>query len=391
MNPSFKTRVTIVSRHLLNRGGLEKWAYQIAQAFVDQKAEVHVLTSDPIPHSFGDPSLQFHTISLTKRLNARKIKEFDALCQKWHQQPENGSDIIFGMDRTRYQTHLRAGNGVHAAYLNYRQMIEGYPRYKKYLNPLNRTLLKIEKEAFEDSNLKIIFTNSHMVKNEILHYYNVSSSRIKVIHNGVNWKERETDFSNWVASKERICHTLQLDPSLFHFVFIGNGYRRKGLHLLMEALATLSLKQFHLSVIGKEKRLTSFIKQAAHLKLQSNVRFFGFQQDLTPFFQIGDCLVVPSLYDPFANVTIEALAMGLFVVSSKTNGGHEVLQKETGTVIENLSDVESLATALQRAIKRPKTWDRSNQIRKSVEDYEMSRQLASYTRHSIERCLSPIS
>ena len=47
-----------------------------------------------------------------------------------------------------------------------------------------------------------------------------------------------------------------------------------------------------------------------------------------PFYQMADALVIPSFYDPFANVTVEALAMGLFVLSSKHNGGPEILTKK---------------------------------------------------------------
>ena len=64
---------------------------------------------------------------------------------------------------------------------------------------------------------------------------------------------------------------------------------------------------------------------AAKLNIQRRVTFFGPQKEIRPFYQFADALVIPSFYDPFANVTVEALAMGLFVVSSKSNGGHEIL------------------------------------------------------------------
>ena len=378
-----KVRVSVISRHILRKGGLEKWAYQIAKAFAHQGAEVHVLTSDLAPKISKNPSLHFHTLPLTKGLNFQKVRQFDSLAKKWTQRWKG--QIIFGMDRTCHQTHLRAGNGVHAAYLRCRHRFEGYPRYKMYLNPLNRTLLKIEKTAFEHPDLKIIFTNSQMVKNEILEHYNVPSDRIEVIHNGAHWKEMENRFNDWVDSKEKTCRAFHLDPALFHFIFIGNGYQRKGLHILIDALARLSSKEFHLSVIGKESHLNPFVKKAKQLKLETRIRFFGPLHDITPFLQIGDCLVIPSHYDPFANVTVEALAMGLFVVSSKTNGGHEILQDQTGTVIENLLDIESVTASLELAMRLPKTWNRSCSIRNTVQNYEISHQLYSYIQKSFEK------
>ena len=128
----------------------------------------------------------------------------------------------------------------------------------------------------------------------------------------------------------------------------------------MVALSRLKEKEFHLSVIGKDNRWEDYAALAEKLKIQSKVTFFGPQKEIRPFYQFADALVIPSYYDPFANVTVEALAMGLFVVSSKSNGGHEILTSENGTVISNLLDVDSVAESLSIALRHPKTPDSSH-------------------------------
>ena len=379
--PSLK--VTILSRHIKARGGLEKWAFRIAEGFSRKGALVNILTSDTLEANISKPLIHAHTLPLTKWLNFQKMDQFNCLAQQWNQRHK--SDIIFGMDRTSHQTHIRAGNGVHAAYLKQRKTFENYPRYKSFLNPLNQTILKIEKEAFENPRLKVLFTNSYMVKNEILEHYQVSPDKIEVIHNGAPWKEMEKDFIPWVENKQKECIKHHLDPTLYHFLFIGNGYERKGLNSLLKALATLKNKEFHLSVVGKDRKIDTFIKLAKSLGIEKQVRFFGPVPDVRTFFQIADCLVIPSHYDPFANVTIEALAMGLFVVSSKSNGGHEILKDETGTIIEDLGSIDSLRASLEHAMSTPKTWVRSQAIRESVKHLDFSNQLASYIELSLER------
>lgn len=99
---------------------------------------------------------------------------------------------------------------------------------------------------------------------------------------------------------------------------------------------------------------------------------------------MADCVVIPSLYDPFANVTIEALAMGLYVVTSSKNGGSEVISSDTeGCVFHDLTNPEELARCLQKALQRPKTAQSSLAIRQKYKSYDFSNQIQKYI-HSIE-------
>ncbi|NGX51366.1 MAG: Lipopolysaccharide core biosynthesis protein RfaG [Chlamydiae bacterium] len=372
-------KISLLTRHFKSKGGLEKYALRIAQGFAERGAHVDLITSSPPNKSALHPAIHFHTLPLNKWLNFRKVKEFDRLCKEWH--AKRNADLIFAMDRTRFQTHLRAGNGVHAAYMKTRE--KRYP-FKAALNPLNRTILKIEKEAFESRELKVLFTNSSMVKREILEYYQVDPDKIEVVHNGVEWKEMQREFDCWKEKKESSCDLLGLDSSHYHFLFIGNGYERKGLSPLLKTLSILPFREFHLSVLGRDRKPNRFIQEAAKLGLSNHVSFFGPRSDTRTFYQIADSLVIPSFYDPFANVTVEALAMGLFVVSSKSNGGHEILSEELGTVIPDLNDIESFREALSIALLRPKTATRSQTIRNGVRDLDFSIQLNALIEKSLD-------
>ncbi|MFI5334440.1 MAG: glycosyltransferase family 4 protein [Chlamydiales bacterium] len=353
-------------------GGLEKMSQRLAHAFETKGCEVTLVTSG----SKIDSSSSIHTISFAPRsvLSFRKALEFDRFCEKTMR--EVHPDIIFGMDRNRHQTHLRAGNGVHAAYLAQRSLVDPfYKRWSFALNPLHQTLLKIEKEAFENPALRILFTNSEMVKKEILHYYNVDPRKIHVVHNGVEWKECEKEFLSWKEKKSGIAKELGLDPEVFHFLFIGHNFRRKGVDKLLRGLAHLNTRGFHLSVVGEDKNRADFAHLAHQLGLKKQVSFFGVQSEIARFYQLADALVIPSLYDPFANVTLEGLAMGLFVVSSKTNGGHEVLNEASGVKIGQLSEVESISSALATALSHPKNETSAKKIRESVKHLDFSQKL----------------
>ncbi|HSW87282.1 MAG TPA: glycosyltransferase [Rhabdochlamydiaceae bacterium] len=376
--------VVLLKSQLFRLGGAEKYAYRIAQAFRSKNCRVTILTDGPIKQPSCDPLLQIISNDKLPLMSFLRVEAYDAFCRK-NLQEING-DLIFGLDRNRFQTHIRASNGVHAAYLEHRKHTDHFLKRSSYrFNPLHRTLLQIEKESFNHSDLKVLFTNSFMVRDEILKYYSTDPQKIQVLHNGVEWHEMQTDFTEWPEMKPDLSRRFQVDPETFHFVFIGHNYARKGLEKLLKGLSILKNREFHLSVIGKEKNPSRFIALAKKLNLDKHVTFFGMRSDIRSFYQLADALVIPSFYDPFANVTVEALGMGVFVVSSKTNGGHEILNSLNGSIIESLNDAESIAKALEIAMEHRKTFENSKKIRESVRYLDFSNQLELLTDISLEK------
>lgn len=369
-----RPNVTLIKSGLNRIGGLEKYAWQLAEDYCSLGTPVTVLTTGPTTPPFESPLLRIVSFPIAHPLSLLQLMHFDRACSDYIKR--HPTPIVLSLDRTRHQTHIRAGNGVHAAYLKRRSQEEGkWKALSFYLNPLHRTILSIEKRAFEDPYLKTLFTNSHMVRNEILQHYAVDPDTIRVIHNGVEWRKLQTAFDHWQEQKPLALKKYGLDPLAFQFLFIGHNYHRKGLDKLLLALAEIKESGFQLSVIGKEKDLSYFHRKADNLGLSKKVFFFGPTPEIIAFYQLADALVIPSLYDPFANVTVEALAMGLFVVSSKTNGGCEVLSERSGVIIEDLDDPSRFAASLRIALAHPKTLESALQIRSAVSHLDFSKQL----------------
>lgn len=358
--------VAILKKDFHSQGGLEKSAWRIIQAFKERGADVTLMTTNEV--SAPCPVL---SCSLDSKLNFSRLKEFDAWCRT----QSSAFDVVFSMDRSSYQTHHRAGNGVHAAYLALRREKEGFFKGLSFtLNPLHRVILGLEKATFEDPHMRGIIVNSAFVKNQILYYYSTAPDKIHVVHNGVEWQEMENDFKSSFEQKETLAKSLGLDPHKFHFLFVGHNFQRKGLSHLLQALSRLKSKEFHLSVVGTDKYLSRYKKQADQFGLKDQVTFFYSQSDIRPFYQLADALVIPSLYDPFANVTIEALAMGLFVISSITNGAHEVLSADSGISVDPFN-LDSFTATLESALQHPKSPASAQKIRASVQHLDFSNQL----------------
>ncbi len=368
--------VLFLKQTILPKGGLEKYAKRIVQAFLDYGCEVSIVSSTPNIKEFSGAKV--HYLPSNGLLHFQKLKSWDLETQAFVQRHPH--DIVFTLDRITSATHIRAGNGVHAAYLKQRQ--EGILRRLSFsVNPLHRTLLRFEKEGFQSPNLRKIIVNSHMVKEELRSIYDVASERISVHHNGMEWNEMAYDFSHWKQTRRALQNELGIETGVPIFLFAGHHYRRKGLDYLLEGFARL--REGHLVVIGKENQLHRYQSFTKQLGLEKRVSYLGPQSDMRRFYALADVVVVPSLYDPFANVTVEALAMGLYVVSSNFNGGKEILDKESGCVIEDLFDSESVLKALEQSLYFPKTQQSAEQIRSNISFMDFSQALP----RLVEECL----
>jgi len=82
----------------------------------------------------------------------------------------------------------------------------------------------------------------------------------------------------------------------------------------------------------------------------------------------SDLLVHPALYEPFANVCLEALASGVPVVTSRVNGASEIIQHgENGAIVERPEDIEELVAAIRLFENR----DASASARKLAKQYSL--------------------
>jgi UDP-glucose:(heptosyl)LPS alpha-1,3-glucosyltransferase len=371
-------KVAILKSGVSHRGGLEKYANRLATAFVDRGCEVTILTSLR-RHEKGatltsNGPYKVEALCTQTWFGALNRLQFNRAVNRWLK--DNPQDIVFGMDRNTHQTHYRVGEGVHRDYLRRRRQISPwYRRFSFPLNPLHRVNLALEKATFTNPDVRAYFTNSHMTRDQVLEHYPVDPARIHVVHNGVEWEEMRDDFEAWPGQAPLIKKSLGLDPDRYQFLLIAQGWGRKGLKFLLDGLAKLPHNAWQLSVIGREKRPNPYLRQIKRLGLTDNVKIYGLRADVRRFLQMADCLVVPSLYDPFANVTVEALAMGLLVVSSKYNGGKEVITPDTGLIIPNLTDPTSMANTLALALERPKTGESARRARQAVRHLDFSTQL----------------
>ncbi len=262
-------------------------------------------------------------------LPGRTPREFaDALVAR---NPRSECDLFFSLERVWACDGYRAGDGVHAAWLQRRTVIEPPWRSKLHrFNPKHRQLLALEFALFAGGGAKKIIVNSQMIAFEIREHYGVSPDRIRLVYNGLP-----------AAVLQRPLRPARSADGELRVLFAGSGWGRKGLAFAICAVDQLpeSLRPV-LLVAGRGDQ--------ARFPESSRVRYLGPVADMSSQYEAADIFLLPTIYDPFSNACLEALAAGLPVVTTRANGFAEILPADVaGTAVADPTDVAALAAALE--------------------------------------------
>ena len=260
---------------------------------------------------------------------------------------EGRFDLVQSHERIPGCGLYRAGDGVHATWLELRGRGQGkLARLATALNPWHRHTLAAEAAMFRDPRLKAVVCNSRMVRDDIARRFGVPAEKLHVIYNGVDLEAFHPRLRE--AHRGRLRDELGIAEETPLFLFVGSGFERKGVPQLLEAFAAMKHRDAVLLVVGRDKRQAALGRRAAALGLAGRVRFLGGQEDVKPFYGAADAFVLPTLYDPFPNAALEALACGLPAVTSNHCGAAELIRPGENGFIASVSDGAELAGKLDR-------------------------------------------
>jgi glycosyltransferase involved in cell wall biosynthesis len=131
----------------------------------------------------------------------------------------------------------------------------------------------------------------------------------------------------------------------FTFLFVGKGFRKKGLDILL--LACLKLKsenkQFRLLIAGLRERLMDKLRLKLY-GLEGYVTYLGYQKDMASVYAQGQALVLPSRVEPFGMVVVQAMQNGVVPIVSRVCGVSEIIEDgQNGFILEDHLSADKLA------------------------------------------------
>ncbi|OHB75912.1 MAG: hypothetical protein A2Z34_02070 [Planctomycetes bacterium RBG_16_59_8] len=365
-------KIAIVIYHFsLSKGGVERAASNHVRELLRRGHEVHLFAHRFDPDDLAG-KITYHRVPATTFHSSFKHLSFASNVKKMLAAEK--MDIIHSFSRTYSQDVYRIGGGAHIEYLRHLGEEASGPLRRLWtrLNPKEAAILRLEKKGFAEGASKIITSVSHRCKEEVIRHFNVSPDRIRVIHNGVDLEYFHPSHRETEAKRLREAFGFRAEDILI--LFCGTGFRRKGLGSAIEAVASLPPSaNVRLLVLG-EGGVSAYRTMARRFKLAEKIFFLGVRKNVRDFYAGCDILIHPTLYDPFPNVCLEAMACGCPVITTAVAGVSEIIANGVDSfIVENGRDIGGIVKALKELMDGERRREMGRRARATAERYSVQR------------------
>ena len=330
-------KIAIIRQKFVLYGGAEQFVQGYIQQLAEAGHDIHIFANQW--SSSDHPNIHLHHV------RAFKLNSFiRTLSFAWFAARAVGKesfDIIQSHEKTWKQNVYRVGDGCHKEWLDQRKrFLPALKRFSLSYNPFHRLILKLEKNIFESGQCKKFIAISQMVKNDILKHYHCPQENISVVYNGVDLTRFHPENKN--LYRENIRKELEIPINSVLILFVGSGFERKGLKAILQATQYFKSKDWKLVIMGKGKwkKYIHFVPE----NLRSQIIYKEPVPDIEKYYAAADIFALPSIYEPFGNANLEALASGLPVITTRHCGAADIIQHRlNGLIVETPESSEEVA------------------------------------------------
>lgn len=361
-------KIGLVHKRLDRNGGTERDLFQTAEGLRDLGHEVHLFCSEygveppagvaphqipviPFGRSFRLWSFAWSAPSIIARANC---------------------DVVIGFGRLPRQDIIRSGGGTHRGFLRRLGRESGMMRrIWQRSSVYHRSLLAIEKRQFAPANSRKIIAVSEQVKRDIIFHYGVPAQKITVLYNGIDTQRFHPVRRGEVRNQLRTRWKIPLNAPVV--LFVGSGFRRKGLDTLLSLFESPKLEPVFLLVVGGDARI-GYYRARAEAIAPGRVLFAGRQEDVENYYAAADVLALLSIQEAFGNVILEALASGLPVLASREVGATEIIHGPLGEgLVDSGSETPVLEEKILLLLEKSKDPVTLNLARSLAEEYSWAK------------------
>jgi glycogen(starch) synthase len=316
-------------------GGLARHVRKLSEGLVQEGVEVHVLTRGGAHSSAREERHGVHVhrvpepeypddldqfVAWVGEMNEHMLAAGRELLAELDVDLVHGHDWLVGTAATALARHARTPLlvTVHAT---------EHGRHQGWVDkPPQSTIHGLERRFARRADRVIVC--SHYMRDHVADVFDVPEARISVIPNGIDPTELQPS-ADLPALRRRFAA-----PDEKLIVLVGRLVYEKGFQLALDALPGVIRRVggVRFLVAGSGPHEDELKAQATRLGLDAHGTFMGWIGDdvLHSLYAIADLCVVPSLYEPFGLVALEAMASGCPCIVADTGGLREVVPREVG-------------------------------------------------------------
>ena len=353
------TRVLILSWEYppLIEGGLARHVRKLSEAMVERDVEVHVLTrggeespaqelaNGVVVHRIREPKRPTDLgefVTWVERMNSDMLAAGVELGDRYEFDLVHGHDwlVANACDHLAKRFEAPLVTTIHATeYGRHQGWVDKHPQ--TYIHGVERWIVNRSQR---------VIACSHYMREQIVDIFGVAEKRISVIPNGIDPDDLQAQSP---AELERLRSEFAA-PEEKLVLLIGRLVYEKGFQLALEAMPRLieEAPGTRFLVAGSGTHEAELHRQAEELGLMEHGTFLGWIGDdvLHSLYRIADLTVVPSIYEPFGLVALEAMASGCPCIVADTGGLREVVVHEEGGLRFRADDPEALAEVAIRVL-----------------------------------------
>ncbi|MBI4527652.1 MAG: glycosyltransferase family 4 protein [Deltaproteobacteria bacterium] len=304
-------KIALAHKRLDLRGGTERVLFRTAEGLRDRGHEVHLFCGEfRLPPPAG---VIAHEVPYLPWPRTARLLSFALWAPKII--ARHSCDVVMSFDKMARQDVFRSGGGPHRLFLEKMKKQSSWWRALGYrLSPYHRSVLRIERRQLGPAGTRKIIAVCDQVKRDLMEAYGLSDEKIRVIHNGVDLERFHPKRRCEIGTKLR--DDLGMLPGRPVVLFVGTGFRRKGLDRLLSLWDRDDFRETYLWVVGNDAHLPRY----RHRWGRKEILFLGAQSRVEDYYAAADLLVLPSVQEAFGNVVLEALASGLPIVTIRGVG-----------------------------------------------------------------------
>ena len=341
------------------RGGCETYIADLSRRLLADRHQVHLYAcrwdASALP-----AGMQFHQLPPVRGPRFLRPWRFarlclDALANEHH-------DVTVGFDKTYGQDVLYPQGGLHAASFEHNlhkypgKFMRGLVRAIKWFDLAHWSFSKLERKQYLSEQTPLVVVNSFMVREHFRHYLGIAAKNLHVVRSAID-PDRFPEHDR-LKQRQEFRERWDLAPAEVVGLLAAMNYRLKGLDPLIRSVARLFERpEFRRRppplrfVVAGNPNARTYERLARRLNVSEYVRFVGHCAEMRRAYFAADFLVHPTFYDPCSLVVLEALACGLPVITTRSNGASEILKPlGEGFVVDDPHDHDHMAWCLAQML-----------------------------------------